>query len=493
MTVDELRRRRALASNVGGAAAVERAHKRGLLTAPERIERLLDPGSQVKFGTLFHSDDIEQADDTYGDGELCGFGTIDGRWVAYYASDPRVKGASGSPATMRKSDAFRNVVERAALPLFYLMQGGGARIDDVMSPGFILAPGTGMGARRYFPRRGAFLTAVLGSYYAPWNVAHADFSVMTGGANISLTAPPLVRVGTGQEVTPQELGGAAVQATVSGQIDAVTDDETTALALLRHAFSYLPSRSGADPPTAHNDDPVERSCPELYAIVPERMAQPYDVKHVIKAIVDRDSFLEYAPEFARNMVTGLARFGGRTVAIMANQPMVAAGVIDVNAVHKARKLLCLCGDFGLPLLSLVDTPGVLPTKEQEHRRLMTFLYESGVTRLAATGPKAVVVLRKGVGFALQVMSAGDPEAITFVWPNSQICFTGVEACVRVVHRAELEASRDPDALMGRLSTHYRDLSAPWVGARLGYLDDVIDPAETRTKVARALEVTRWRR
>jgi acetyl-CoA carboxylase carboxyltransferase component len=263
--------------------------------------------------------------------------------------------------------------------------------------------------------------------------------------------------------------------------------------MLRRVFGYLPARAGAMAPAGPDDDPVDRVCPELYTIVPERMNRAYDVKRVIETLVDRDSFVEYAPNFARNMVTGLGRLGGQTIVIMANQPSVAAGVIDVDAVFKARRALSLCGDFGLPLLSLVDTPGVLPTKEQEHKRLMTALYDSGVTRLAATGPKVVVVLRKGVGFALQVMSAGDPEAITFVWPNSQICFTGVEACVRVVHRAELEASPDPDALREQLAARYRDLSAPWTAAHLGYLDDVIDPAETRAKVARAMEVTRWRR
>lgn len=492
LALAELHRRRSLAADVGGAEARERAHARGSLTAPERLDALLDPGSDVHFGSLFHSDDLAAAEETFGDGELCGFGRIDGRWVAYFASDPRVKGASGGPATMRKAEAFRNLVERAALPLVYLMQGGGARIDDVMTSGFIMAPGTGMGARQVFPRRGVRLTAVLGAYYAPWNVAHADFSVMTATSNISLTAPPLVLVGTGQQVTAEELGGADVQRRVTGQIDAVVDDERAALTMLRRAFAYLPSRAGEPAPIVATDDPADRSCPELHDIVPTRLSRAYDVKAVIETIVDRGSFLEYAPDFARNMVTGLARVDGRTVAVMANQPKVMAGVIDVNSVHKARKLLRLCDDLGLPLVSLVDTPGVLPTREQEHQRLMSLLYDHGAARLRPRVPKVVVVLRKGVGFALQVMSAGDPEALTFVWPNSQICFTGVEACVRVVHRRQLETADDPQSLMEQLAARYAGMSAPWSGAELGYLDDVIDPAETRAKVSRGLEVTAWR-
>jgi acetyl-CoA carboxylase carboxyltransferase component len=489
----ELHRRRNCADNLGGVVAVERAHARGLLTAPERLELLLDPGSRVPFGTLFHSDNLSQADETFGDGELDGFGTIDGRWVAYFASDPRVKGGSGGPADFLHAETFRNIVEKAALPLIYLMQGGGARIDEAMSSQFIAFPATGMGVRKVFPRRGVFLTAVLGSYYAPWNVAQADFSVMTESSNISLTAPPLVYVGTGQQVTAEELGGAQVQARVTGQIDAVVPDEVAALAMVRVAFGYLPSRAGIDPPIVDCGDSPDRSCPELYDIVPTALNRAYDVRRVITTIVDRNSFLEFSPEFARNLVTGLARMNGRTVLLIANQPKFLAGVIDSGAVIKAKKIFNLCNELDLPLLSLVDTPGVLPTKEQEHRGVMTALYEHGIRRFRPTAPKVTVVLRKGVGFAIGAMSGGDPEGITFAWPNSQICFTGVEACVRVVHRREIEESDDPSALITELSERYTGTSAPWSAAHVGYLDDVIDPAETRMRVIRAFEVTRRHR
>jgi acetyl-CoA carboxylase carboxyltransferase component len=361
-----------------------------------------------------------------------------------------------------------------------------------MSSSFIAFPGTGMGARRVFPRRGVLLTAVLGAYYAPWNVAHADFAVMTESSNISLTSPPLVEVGTGQKVTAEELGGARVQARVTGQIDAVVPDEPAAFAMLRRAFSYLPSRAGEAAPIIRNDDSPTRPCPELHEIVPERLSRAYDVKRVIQAIVDRDSFFEYSPEFAPNLVTGLARVDGKTVVVVANQPKAMAGVIDVGAVIKATKALRLCDELGLPLLSLVDTPGVLPTKEQEFQRLMTTLYEHGMRRLKPKVPKVAVVLRKGVGFGVMVMTAGDPEAVTFVWPNTQICFTGVDACVRVVHRQEIERAEDPQALVAELAERYSGTAAPWIAARLGYIDDVIDPTETRAKVVRAFEVTRWR-
>ena len=489
----ELRRRRTLASNVGGEAAVARARQRGFLTAPERLDLLLDTHTQVPFGSLVHGDDLSRAEETFGDGEQCGFGKVEGRWVAYAATDPRVKGGSGGPASLRHADAFRNVVEKAALPLIDVMQGGGARIDEAMSSSFIAFPGTGMGSRKVFRRRGVYLTAVLGAYYAPWTVAQSDFSVMTSSSNISLTSPPLVLVGTGQDVTPTELGGADIQARVTGQIDAVVPDEASALAMIRQVFAYLPSRAGEPAPRLDVGDPPDRSCPELIEIVPARSTQAYDVRRVITTLVDRGTFVEFSPEFARNLVTGLARMDGQTVGIMANQPQALAGVIDVGAVIKARKILDLSGELGLPFLSLVDVPGVLPTKEQEHRRLMTMLYEHGSHRIRPRVPKVVVVLRKGVGFAIQAMSGGDPEAITFVWPNSQICFTGVEACVRVVHRQEIERSEDPPTLMRQLAERYEGMAAPWSAARIACIDDVIHPAETRAKVCRALAVTRWQR
>ena len=197
--------------------------------------------------------------------------------------------------------------------------------------------------------------------------------------------------------------------------------------------SYLPSQARAEPPVIDVGDPPGRMCPELRDIVPTLLNRAYDVRDVIRVVTDRESFLEYSPRFARNLVTGLARIDGRTVVVMANQPSVMAGVLDVGAVIKAHKALTLCVELGLPLVSLVDVPGVLPTKEQEQRRIMTALYEHGVLRLRARVPKVAVVLRKGVGFGVMAMTAGDPEAITFVWPGAQICFTGVEACVRVVH------------------------------------------------------------
>lgn len=486
--VIELRRRRALADSIGGSEAVERQHGRGLLTAQERIDLLLDPGSHVHFGRLVHSDDFADYERTFGDGELCGFGTVGGRAVAYTASDPRVKGASGTPATFRHSEFFRSIIEKSALPLVYLMQGGGARMTDAMSSRFLSFPGTGLGARRAVPRRGAWLVAVMGAYYAPWNVAQSDFAVMTQASNISLTSPPLVEVGLGQRVTAAELGGAAVQARISGQIDSVVADDVAAIDAIRRVFGYLPSHAGATPPVGDTSDPVDRPTPELAGIVPPNLAAAYDVRRVIEVVADRGSFIEWSPSFAPNMVTGLARIGGNTVAVMANQPQALAGTINGASLTKATRILTLAEDFSLPLINLLDVPGVLPSKEEEHARLMTRLYDFAVQRVRADIPKVSVVLRKGIGFALQAMSAGDPEGFTFAWPDSQIAFTGIEAAVRVTYRRELEASTDLRASISELGAGFEGQAAPWPAARMAYLDDVIEPAQTRSKIARALQI-----
>jgi acetyl-CoA carboxylase carboxyltransferase component len=483
----ELARRRDLAAHVGGEDAIHRQQKRGLLTAPERVHRLLDSGTDIPFGPLVHADTTENVEATYGDGELAGFGRIEGRWVAYFASDARVKGASATPATFRHSDAFRRLAERAAVPMIHLMQGGGARMTDAMSSRFIAFPGTGLGARRTFPRRGVMLTAVLGNYFAPWTVAQADFSVMTETSNLSLTAPALVSIGTGQNVTAEELGGALVHAKTSGQIDAVVPDDTAAIAMIRRIFGYLPTHAGAPAPRVVSCEPGPEASLTLPTVVPTRSSEAYDIRGVIERIVDVDSFIEWSPRFAPNMVTGLARFAGRTVVLMANQPSALAGVVDINAVLKARKIVRLAADMDLPLVSIVDTPGVLPTVEQERGRLMSQLFDFASERLRIRAAKVTVVVRKGIGFALQVMSAGDPEGFTFAWPGAHIAFTSPEAAAMITYRREIDEALDRRAAARSLAERFIGGGEPWDAARLGYLDDVIDPSLTRRYVVQAIE------
>jgi acetyl-CoA carboxylase carboxyltransferase component len=490
----ELRRRRHLGTDAGRPERVRRQHERGGLTGHERIELLLDPGSFLPMGRLVHAEDLADADRTLGgDGVIHGFGLVDGRPVAVHASDPTVKGATGSTLVYRVSSAHERIAERCGLPLFDLHQSGGARITDIMSSRFAGQGGAGMGSRHAFGGRPLLLTAVLGDYYPPWNIVQADFSAMNAHAHAALTSPALLEVATGQQVTAEELGGAKVQSSTTGQVDAVGADEPATLALLRDVFSYLPAVPGGPPIQGPTGDPADRADPELREILPENPRGSFDMRKIVRRVCDRDSFLEWAPSYAPALLTGLARLAGRSVAVIANQPRMLAGTIDVRGLIKLRRICELAGRFELPLVSFLDTPGVLTTREQEHARLISEVYRTNVERLRPAIPKVAVVVRKGIGFALFAMGASDPEGLTLAWPSARIAFTGPEPAARIVHAREIAAADDPAEAMRARADEMRALSAPWEGVGLGYIDALIDPAETRPVIIRAIAALERRR
>ncbi len=423
----ELERLRRIASELGGRERVDRQHERGFLTARERLDLLLDPGSEIEFGRLVHSGIPGEEERTLGDGRLVGFGSIDGRPVAYGASDATIKGASGGAGASRRGAAFERIVAASALPVFGLYQGGGARITDVLSSKFTGFFGAGLGRRLAFPRRGAHFVAVLGNYYAPWNVADADLAIMTRGSNASISSPPVVEEATGKKTTPFELGGPDVHAR--------THRADRRRRRRRRRGVRVPAQrvrlSAGEPVGGRAGGARRRSCPiassrACAAIVPEDPAWGFDVKRVIELVVDVGSFLEWKPEFGRNLVCGLARLDGHSIAVIANQPRHLAGSMDVAASIKIRRMLDACVAFRLPLVSFIDVPGVLPTPEQEHQRLLAHIYGLAVDRLRAHVPKISVFLRKAYGYALWGMSGADPEWYSFAWPSAQIAFMGPE-------------------------------------------------------------------
>ncbi|MCC7366554.1 MAG: methylmalonyl-CoA carboxyltransferase [Dehalococcoidia bacterium] len=490
--VAELRRRRAIAHGLGGPERVQRQHDRGFLTARERVELLLDPGSQVEFGQLVHSGTPGEEDRTIGDGRLVGFGTVGGRPIAYTASDATIKGASGSAGSRRRGTAFHRIVEEAALPTFDLSQGGGARITEIMTSRFAGYFGAGMGRRLAFPRREALFIAVMGNYYAPWMVADSDYSVMTRGSNISISSPPVVEEATGMKIDPFELGGAAIHERKTGQVDTIVPADADAVAALRHAFAYLPGNAWEDAPVLRTGDSRQRTDPALREIVPVQPNRAYDVKRVIRSVFDRDSFLEWAPEYGKNLVCGIARLDGHTVAVIANQPMQRAGALDKEACIKIARTLTACDRFRIPLVSFIDVPGVLPTPDQEHRRLLTHVYGLAIQRLTVPVPKVSVFMHKAFGYALWGMSGADHEWYHLAWPTAQIAFMGAEPGVRVAFRREWEAAANQDAWLLQRASEVRRMMEPWEGAECGYLDNIIDPAETRPQLVRALEISRRR-
>ncbi len=489
----ELHRRRQLALGQTRSERIRNEHERGFLTVGERLELLIDPGSRRDFAPLVHSDEPSMADLTLGGGEWLGFASIDGRSVAYQAGDSTaIPGAAGAGSARRRA-GHRRVVERNALPLFEFGQGGGAPVNrDMLSSRWAGIAGHLIGARDVLPRRGSYFFAALGHVYAPWEAVEADFSVMTRNSTISFVSPAVLAQGTGERLQSADYGGPAIHAQITGQVDAVADDDADAMALLRRAFSYLPGNVWEEPPIAPCDDPPSRRDHDLVHLLPENFKVPYDVRDVIRRVTDRDSFFEYGPTFAPNIVSGLARMCGHTVGVLANQPLVKAGALDAAAAIKAKRLFKVAGTFSLPVLFFQDTPGALTTKEEEERRLLSLVYELSAQRLNVGVPKISIVLRKGYGFPFFVMSGGDPEWHTFAWPRSEIGFMGPETGAAVTYRKEITTAANPRAHLLQRAEEFRPHVAPWIAARLGYLDDIIDPADTRPTIIRALRAS-WRR
>jgi acetyl-CoA carboxylase carboxyltransferase component len=488
----ELSHRRSVAAGLGGPERVQRQHERGLMTALERAEMLLDPGTRIPFGPLVHSGVPGEEDRTMGDGMLIGFGQIDGRWVGYEASDATIKGASGGAGSARRRRAFHRVMEEAGLPMFGLMQGGGARITDIVTSRFAGFHGPSVGDRLAFPRRGAHLIAVLGNYYGPGPTIDGDYRVMTAPSNFSVSSPPIVEEATGEKVSAFDLGGAAVHSKITGEIDAVVPDDEAAIAQLRRVFSYFPANAWEEPPVVRTGDPWDRTEEALRDLIPARASRVYDVKKAIKAVVDRDSYIEWMPDFAKQLTCGIARLDGHSVGIIANQPGVRAGSLDVDSGTKVRRILQICEFMRLPLVSFIDVPGVLPTVEEEHRRLQDAVWGLGIDRVRLPQPKLSVILRKAYGFAIFAMSGADPEWYSYAWPSAQIAFVGPEPGVRVSYRKQWQAAEDKDAFVAKYAEQIRLDSEPWNGAKLDFLDDVIDPAATRPILIKALAVARER-
>ncbi len=475
----ELRRRRDqfFAPNPTGD---ERAHSRGLLTANERIELLLDPGSQWAFG--------------YGLGPTplqLGFGEIHGRPVLYKAHD--TSGGVGaynlrSRVNMR---AVGHIVDKAALPMFYLFQGAGGQIEDhVMSSGFSAVGGQNVGARSSVPRRGGVFTAILGNSFAPWAASVADFSVMTPRATATFVSPFIIEFATGKRPDLYEMGGVDVHTKLTGQICRRAEDEAEAMETLRTCFSYLPGHAFESAPRIMTGDPRDRCDDELQSLVPKYPNRPYEVRKIIERVVDRDSFFEWQPEFGMNMVTGFARLDGRTVAIMANQPKVRGGAIDMNALFKARRIVKTARTFSLPLLSFCDTPGIMTTQEEEHKGLLTETTVYISEKMESEVPTVCVTLGKGIGMGYFIMGGSDPEAITLSWPTTQIAYLGPEGGAAVVHRKKLAAVEEPDdhrLMLDELAEPFRRNMNPWRGAQMATIDNIIDPAETRPRVIQAFE------
>jgi len=489
LAVADLERKATLALGAARQDRIRRQHERGQLTAHERIDLLLDPGTFVPIGRFVFGEDLNEIERTIGgDGSVYGFGTVDGRPVGVATTDPTVKGSSHGNAGGRIGRAHARIVEKCRLPMFELRQGGGARITEMNSSKFAGTGGQSVGDRHVFGPRHVVMEAWLGDYFGPQTTA--DFIVTTARAHASITSPALLQVATGQVVPPDELGGSEVHSRITGQVDAVVEDEAAAIQLLKRAFSYYPSFPGGPAMRLQVGDPADRQVPELRDVLPANPNRAFDIRKIINLTFDTGSFLEFSPDFAPNLVSGLARMDGWPVGVVANQSMAVAGTVDTQGMIKARRLLDLANLYSIPFVSILDTPGVLTTKDEEHNRLITAIYALAVARLRPSVPKVIFVVRKGIGFAYQMMSASDPEGLTFAWPSARIAFTGPEPAARIVYGREIESAEDPVSFVREKADEMRVLSTPRLAAELAFIDGIVDPADTRRVIAHSLQQLR---
>jgi propionyl-CoA carboxylase beta chain len=492
--LERLERMRAEALLGGGVERIERQHRLGKLTARERLELLLDPASFVELDAFVthRATDFGLADQRFlGDGVITGHGTIDGRLVFVFSQDFTVFGGSLSEAYAEKICKVMDLAMKVGAPIIGLNDSGGARIQEgVVSLGGyadiflrnVLASGV-------VPQISVVMGPCAGG--AVYSPAITDFTVMVEGSSyMFVTGPNVVKTVTHEEVDAEFLGGALTHTTRSGVAHLAAQDEATALETVRALLRHLPQNNLEPAPTTAVADPVDRMDRELDSLIPDDAHRPYDMHDVIKRVVDDGAFLEIQPGWAQNIIVGFARLGGRSVGLVAQQPAVLAGALDIDASLKAARFVRTCDCFNVPIVSFVDVPGFLPGVGQEHGGIIKHGAKLLYAYCEATVPKLTVITRKAYGGAYDVMSSkhirGD---MNFAWPTAEIAVMGPEGAVNIAFRDELAAAEDPAAERGRLVARYQDEFAnPYIAAARGYVDEVIRPSETRPRLIRSLEV-----
>jgi methylmalonyl-CoA decarboxylase subunit alpha len=477
-----------------GDEAVERQHHRGRLTARERIGLLLDEGSFTEVETLRRhraSGFGMEARRPYGDGVVTGWGTVEGRQVFLYAHDFSVFGGSLGEAHAQKIHKVMDLAESVGAPVVGLNDGAGARIQE----GVAALAGYGGIFRRNVRASGVIpqISVMLGPCAggASYSPALTDAVFMVSGlAHMFLTGPDVVRSVTGESVTSDELGGAAVHAARTGLATFVHPDEESCLQGVRELLALLPANNRQTPPRLLTDDPPDRRLDALLDIVPADPSRPYDMREVIAEVVDDGDLLELHRDWAPNVLCVLARLGGDTVGIVANQPAVLAGVLDIAASTKAARFVRFCDAFNIPLVSLVDVPGFLPGVDQEHGGIIRHGAKLLYAYCDATVPRVQVILRKAYGGAYIVMDSRSVGCdLSLAWPTNEIAVMGAAGAVNVIHRRTLSAAADPAATRAELAAAYQaELMHPLYAAERGLVDDVIDPRDTRAALCGALRM-----
>jgi acetyl-CoA carboxylase carboxyltransferase component len=496
--IDDLARRKAEARQPGSASAVERHTGKGKMLARERIEYLLDDGSFHELDMLARhraqASGLEER--PYTDGVITGWGTVDGRKVFVFSQDFTVFGGALGEVFAEKIHKLMDMALKVGAPVIGLNDGAGARIQE----GVVSLASYGGIFYRNVKSSGVVpqISVIMGpcaggAVYSP---AMTDFIFMVDQtSHMFITGPDVVKTVTGEEVTLEALGGAKSHASKSGVATFVSPDEKACLDDVRFLLSFLPSNNLEEPPRQSVGDDPDRLCEDLRTVLPASANQPYDMKKVVASVVDDGEFFEYFPRWAGSIICGFARIDGRTVGIVGNQPMVLAGVLDIDSSEKAARFVRTCDAFNIPIVTFVDVPGFLPGVDQEHGGIIRHGAKLLYAYCEATVPRIQIITRKAYGGAYVVMNSKSIGAdLAYAWPSAELAVMGPQGAVEIVFRRELQTAADPVAKRAELVADYTEKYAnPYAAAERGYVDDVIDPAETRRKVAAGLDLLRSKR
>jgi len=475
----------------GGKERIDDQHKKGKLTARERIDLLLDHetfNELDKFVTHRSNDPAMDRSRPLGDGVVTGYGKVDGRLVYVYAHDFTVFGGSLGEALMKKEAKVMDLAMKNGAPIIGLNDSGGARIQEGVSS---LAGVSEMFFRNtlasgVIPQVSAILGPCAGA--AVYTPAMTDFTfIVKGIGQMFVTGPDVVKAALGETVTFEDLGGSMIHATQSGVAHFISENEQECLSTIRKLLSFLPQNNSESPPSLEAPADVGADDPELNRLAPEEPYKAYDIRKIIQRIVDGGDYLEVHAGWAQNVTVGFARLAGRSLGVVANQPMVLSGALDVDSSDKAARFVRFCDSFNIPILTFVDVPGYLPGTDQEHRGLIRHGCKLLYAYCEATVPKVTLIVKKAYGGAYCAMGSKYSKAdINYAWPSAEIAVMGPEGAINIIHRKEIEASADPEGMRKQLAADYRKKFAnPYVAASRGIIDEVILPSATRSKLVAA--------
>jgi len=488
--LDQLRELREQSLLGGGQAKIDEQHRKGKLTARERIDLLVDPGSFIEIDRFAISQFPAEHSKVLGDGVVTGHGTIDGRPIFLFAHDFTFAGGSLGETFANKVCKIMDEALKVGAPVIGLNDSGGARIQEgvVSLGGYAEIFYRNVLASGVIPQISAIMGPCAGG--AVYSPALTDFVVMVDKTSyMFVTGPDVVKSVLNEDVSFEDLGGASVHAQTSGVAHFFAEDEQSAIQTIKAVLSYIPQNNLEDPPVLRSDDSPDRKDPELPSIVPSDPDKAYDMKDVINRIVDVGSFLEVQGRWAQNIVVGFARLNGHSVGIVANQPKHYAGALDINSSIKAARFIRFCDSFNIPVITFVDVPGFLPGIDQEHNGIIRNGSKLLYAYCEATVPKLTVIIRKAYGGAYDVLGSKHIRAdFNFAWPTAEIAVMGPDGAIRIIYRKELEQSGNHDRIRQLVEQYREKFANPYVAAGKGYLDDVIEPQETRPVLIRALEV-----